>query len=214
MRSAVIGVAILLLSGLAVASHGPVEDTLSVEVGMDEFGEDFHAVHPEEGVVTFVAAYSNVPLNDSEGSRREPAMYDNTSLERWAAMQGNDKGIPQIGKRIADRYGNETAQKLSVGVTSADGHEYLIEVHPSNSGLTKDELRAVVPDEVEATVQYPHDTVTVVMPVEVEDAKVIGHQAGAVGNDTYQIDDGVKEPSLLSTVITILQDVLSGLVFW
>jgi len=75
MRSIVVGVLVLAVTGIATASHGPVEDTLTVEIGMEAFREDFYAVHPEAGVVTFVAAYRNVPRNRSDGYRREPAMY-------------------------------------------------------------------------------------------------------------------------------------------
>lgn len=211
MRLTVIGAIVLAMAGLVAGSHGPVGDTLTVEVGMDEFGEDFHAVHPEAGVVTFVAAYSNVPRNDSEGYRREPAMYDNTSLERWAAMQGNDKGIWRIGQLIAERYGNQTVQHISAGVTSTDGHEYLIEIHPSSSNLTVGEIRRVVPDEIEARVQYPHDTVTVVMPVAVTEQDLVIGQSGSA---LYDGTAPEKDRSFLSTVMDAIRAFLDWLTFW
>lgn len=206
MRLIVIGALVLAISGLVAGSHGPVEDTLTVETGMDEFGEDFHAVHPEAGVVTFVFSYRNVPLNDSDGYRREPERFDNVSIERWAAMQGNDIGIRRIGRLIAEQYGNQTAQHINAGVTISDGHEYLIEIHPSNSNLTVSEIRRVVPDEIEARVQYPHDTVTVVMPVTVTKEGTFITQAGSA------LERGSQ--SFLSTIIETVQSVLNWLTFW
>lgn len=184
---------------------------------MDEFGWTFHAVHPEAGVVSYVSAYENVPVNNSTAYRREPVMYGNTSMERWAAMEGNDKAVKRIGALIREQFGNETARNVSVTVDSAEGHEYRIELHvPSgNTTLTKEKLRRVVPDEVRATVHYPEQSVTVVMPVVVQDAISIGFGTEDKMNKSTELDNEKRnEPSPLSSLIKTIQHFISWLLPW
>lgn len=190
---------LLMLASFAVADHRPVEDTLEVETTVTD---DDYRYYADAGKVAFPAIITRERVN---GTLKEKPIYENTSIKRWTAMQGNDAGTQRIGEIIEEELGS--TDNLTIAITDHETHEYTIEITYNTNreySYTYEELQNTVPDDVEATVHYEGHTNTAVMPVETQESDVEmelqGDAAAYSDNRTEQEKDSEEKETHQDTL--------------
>lgn len=213
MKKILLAVSLLMLASFVVADHRPVEDTLEVETTVTD---DDYRYYADAGKVAFPAIITRERVN---GTLKEKPIYENTSISRWTAMQGNDAGTQRIGEIIEEELGS--TDNLTIAITDHETHEYTIEITYNTNrdySYTYEELQNTVPDDVEATVNYEGHTNTAVMPVETQESDVEmelqGDAAAYSDNRTEQEKDSEEKethqdtlngiPELITAILNML----------
>lgn len=165
-------ISILTITAVGSATHNPADETISVNGTVTD---DSYRYYLDEDKVAYPAMYTREQV---DGEWTEQAIYENTSVERFAAMKGNDIAADELEQYLKDALDVNELHGVSIGSTGHDTHHYAINVgymepdeddadtvEPSFSYET---LQDAVPDGVTATVTFAEHTETVSFPVTTE----------------------------------------------
>lgn len=212
------GILLTFMASIAAANHSPIDETLETKITVSDDNE--YRYYFEEDKVGFPAAYTREEVN---GEVKERAIYENTSVEKWVAMQANDAAADEIRDILEENLDTDKAD-FSVGVTGSEGHEFSVKVseivhgEDAEAEYSQEEIEEELPNEVSVVVNYEDRTDTAVLPVEVGEVSEVSHLAS--GDNTESFDDkqldkaagGVdktsEERGLLSRIIHAVANLL------
>lgn len=204
-------------------SFGDGEHVLTLEETVED---DDYTLFEDEELVQYPYAYTREATSDGEYVER--AIYENTSLDDWIDTQARSAAHGAVEDRIIDEYGEPAG--LGIGVT-ADGvrvtyFEYTDEDREPERSYTADDLVALLPEHIEATIHFDGYTDATRVPVTVESEAAPQHDLGELDDtQTEDRDDGydqpqpaddhsttgdteVREDSFLDRILTVLRSLV------
>ncbi len=166
---AAVTIFVVLLTAAGTAAHGPVDDTIETSGTVTD---DDYRYYLDQGQVAYPATIGREQV---DGEWVERANYENTSVERFAAMQGNDMAADKLEEHLKEALSVDDLQGISIGSTGHDTHHFAIQalyIQPGEDSdsiaepvVSYEELQDALPGDVEVTVTFTDHTETVVFPV-------------------------------------------------
>lgn len=176
MKKTLPAIAIMLFISSVAAMHAP-QDSIQTTGTVNDTEYRYYL---DQGSVAYPAMYTRERI---DGEIVEQAIYENTSIDNFAAMQGSDFAQDALRQHLLQELDTDSLKGVSLGITGHDSHYNAIEAtymepadrtdaepqgydtYMSDPPFSYEAFQAAAPDTVLVNVSFADQTRTVSIPV-------------------------------------------------